>query len=160
MSRGASCRSVPWTAARCASLSSPYMALHSAHSNESTSRSYQCRRVFGVCEELCGSEGRPCDHLRKMMLEELQRRNYAQSTVNGYLRVFRSSPSIFTKRRTGLVRIALAGSRLICSYKGSSTRERCSRYVAALRFFSSCRTSTFASPDDDEPASYPLNAAA
>ena len=35
-------------------------------------------------------------HLRKMMLEELQRRNYSQQTTKAYLRTVRSSPGIFT----------------------------------------------------------------
>ena len=34
-------------------------------------------------------------HLRKMMLEELRRRNYAQSTVKGYLRVVQEFAEYF-----------------------------------------------------------------
>src|SRR5947209_12997421 len=36
----------------------------------------------------CGSQGGvPVTHLRRMMLEELQRRNYAKSTVKAYVRI-------------------------------------------------------------------------
>src|ERR1039458_7432443 len=35
----------------------------------------------------CGHKEVPVTQLRKKMLEELQRRNYAQSTVKGYLRI-------------------------------------------------------------------------
>ena len=37
----------------------------------------------------------PVTHLRKMMLEELRRRNYAQSTVKGYLRVVQEFAEYF-----------------------------------------------------------------
>ncbi len=36
-------------------------------------------------------------HLRKMMLEELQRRNYAQSTVVAYIRALRDFGRYFSK---------------------------------------------------------------
>ena len=36
--------------------------------------------------------------LRKMMLEELQRRNYAQSTVKGYLRVVQDFAEHFNRQ--------------------------------------------------------------
>jgi hypothetical protein len=31
--------------------------------------------------DICESQGRPCDYLREMVPEELQRRNYAQNTL-------------------------------------------------------------------------------
>ena len=34
-------------------------------------------------------------HLRKMMLEELQRRNYSQTTVNAYLKIVESFANYF-----------------------------------------------------------------
>jgi hypothetical protein len=37
--------------------------------------------------EINSGEEVPVTHLRKMMLEELQRRNYSQTTVNTYLKV-------------------------------------------------------------------------
>jgi len=39
-------------------------------------------------------------HLRKMMLEELERRNYAQTTIECYLRAVAEFPFTFTARRT------------------------------------------------------------
>ena len=38
------------------------------------------------CEIKCGSQGDLVTHLRKMMLEELQRRNYSKLTIKAYLR--------------------------------------------------------------------------
>jgi len=38
--------------------------------------------------------------LRTMMLEELQRRNYAQSAVKGYLRIVQDFAQHFTNRPT------------------------------------------------------------
>ena len=37
----------------------------------------------------------PVTQLRKMMLEELQRRNYAQNTVKGYLRIVQDFAQYF-----------------------------------------------------------------
>ena len=37
-------------------------------------------------------------HLRKMMLEELQRRNYSQSTVKAYIRIVRDFAKHFHQR--------------------------------------------------------------
>ncbi len=45
----------------------------------------------------CGSQEVPVTHLRKMMLEELQRRNYAQSTVVAYIRALRDFGRYFSK---------------------------------------------------------------
>jgi integrase/recombinase XerD len=39
-------------------------------------------------------------HLRKMMLEELERRNYAQTTIDAYLRIVAEFPFTFTALRT------------------------------------------------------------
>ena len=40
----------------------------------------------------------PVTHLRRMMLEELQRRNYAKSTVKAYLRIIQEFASHFHQR--------------------------------------------------------------
>jgi integrase/recombinase XerD len=42
-------------------------------------------------------------HLRKMMLEELQRRNYSQTTVNGYLKIVESFAKYFHRPPDQLV---------------------------------------------------------
>ena len=60
-------------------------------------------------------------HLRKMMLEELERRNYATSTIRAYLRAVDELRGISTVVPTNLDRITSASTRHICSAKGSIT---------------------------------------
>ena len=57
-------------------------------------------------------------HLRKLMLEELQRRNYSQTTVTAYVKTSRTSPSIFGKRPDQL------GPDDIRQYQAVSAEER------------------------------------
>ena len=74
-------------------------------------------------------------HLRKMMLEELQRRNYAETTISSYIRIvedfsrrFRRSPD-----RLGPKQIREYQSELFTKRKfaASTVTDIC----AALRFF-------------------------
>ncbi|MFZ0591513.1 MAG: tyrosine-type recombinase/integrase [Bryobacteraceae bacterium] len=74
-------------------------------------------------------------HLRKMMLDELQRRNYAQSTANQYVRIVREFAKHFAKAPDQL------GSDEIREYSAYLFRERkleagtVQQHVAGLRFF-------------------------
>jgi integrase/recombinase XerD len=73
--------------------------------------------------------------LRKMMLEELQRRNYAQNTVNGYLRIVQDFAQYFHQRPDQL------GPDHLRQYQAHLFQDRklnagtVQQYVAALRFF-------------------------
>jgi integrase/recombinase XerD len=74
-------------------------------------------------------------HLRKMMLEELQRRNYAQNTVKGYLRVVQDFAQHFRQRPDKL------GPDHLRQYQAHLFQDKklnagtVQQYVAALRFF-------------------------
>ena len=73
--------------------------------------------------------------LKKMMLEELQRRNYAQSTVKGYLRIVREFAEYFHQPPDKL------GPDHLRQYQAHLFQDRkldadtVQQYVAALRFF-------------------------
>ncbi len=74
-------------------------------------------------------------HLRKMMLEELQRRNYSESTIRGYVRAVQQFAKHFGKPPDKL------GPEELRSYQAFLLRERklavgtVVAHVAALRFF-------------------------
>ena len=74
-------------------------------------------------------------HLRKMMLEELQRRNYSQATIRAYLRAVQQFAQHFRKSPDKLGRSELR------SYQAYLLKERklavgsAVAHVAALRFF-------------------------
>ena len=79
--------------------------------------------------------GIPVTHLRKMMLEELQRRNYSQSTKRHYIqtvedfaRRFNCSPD-----RLGLRHIREYQAELF--QKRELSANSVGRHLAALRFF-------------------------
>ena len=73
--------------------------------------------------------------LRKMMLEELQRRNYAQNTVKGYLRIVQDFAQYFHQPPDKL------GPDHLRQYQAHLFQDRklnagtVQQYVAALRFF-------------------------
>ena len=46
---------------------------------------------------MSGHKGVPVTQLRKMMLEELERRNYSQSTVGAYVRTIRDLAGYFNR---------------------------------------------------------------
>ncbi len=76
----------------------------------------------------------PVTQLRKMMLEELQRRNYSQTTARSYLRSSAISPSTSIVRptnsdrtRSGIPGVPDRGGKLDARTVGYQT--------AALRFF-------------------------
>jgi len=74
-------------------------------------------------------------HLRKMMLEELQRRNYAETTINSYIRIVEDFSRRFQRPPDRL------GPQHIREYQSELFRKRklaastVTVYLAALRFF-------------------------
>src|SRR5260370_2584930 len=74
-------------------------------------------------------------HLRKMMLEELQRRNYAQNTIRSYIRIVEDFSRRFQRSPDRL------GPKHIREYQSELFTKRKYRantatvYLAALRFF-------------------------
>ncbi|MGA8233277.1 MAG: site-specific integrase [Candidatus Acidiferrales bacterium] len=74
-------------------------------------------------------------HLRRMMLEELQRRNYAKSTVKAYLRIIQEFANYFHQRPDKL------GPQHLREYQAYLFQEKkleagtAQQHVAALRFF-------------------------
>ena len=74
-------------------------------------------------------------HLRKMMLEELQRRNYAETTISGYIRIVEDFSRRFQRPPDRL------GPQHIREYQSELFRKRklaastVTVYLAALRFF-------------------------
>jgi len=78
-------------------------------------------------------------HLRKMMLEELQRRNYAETTIGCYLRTvedfsrhFHCSPDRLGPRHIREYQAELFQKR---KFSPNTVAQR----LAALRFYNSCR---------------------
>ena len=74
-------------------------------------------------------------HLRKMMLDELQRRNYAETTINSYIRIVEDFSQRFQRRPDRL------GPQQIREYQAELFKKRklaastVTVYLAALRFF-------------------------
>ena len=74
-------------------------------------------------------------HLRKMMLEELQRRNYAETTTRHYIRTVEDFSRRFNRAPDGL------GPRHIREYQAELFQKRklspssVTQHLAALRFF-------------------------
>jgi len=74
-------------------------------------------------------------HLRKMMLEELQRRNYAKSTISSYIRIVEDFSRRFNRApdRLGPKHIREYQSELFTKRKFAASTVTI--YLAALRFF-------------------------
>ena len=73
--------------------------------------------------------------LRKMMLEELQRRNYSAITTRNYLRVVASFAKFFGKSPAKLGLNELRTYRAYLLQERKLTRGKVVNQVAALRFF-------------------------
>ena len=65
-------------------------------------------------------------HLRDIMLEELQRRNYSDSTSGTICGSSRSSHNTSASHPTSSAQIIFAATKLICSRIGGSAREQSS----------------------------------
>ena len=97
-----------------------------------------------------GSQGGPCDPTAKMMLEELQRRNYSQTTVKGYLRVVEAFARYFHRSPDQL------GPEQIRAYQVYLFKDRklnahtVGQHTAALRFFY-CKTLKRQYPIEEVP---------
>ncbi len=63
-------------------------------------------------------------HLRQIMLEELERRNYAQATIHCYIRTVEHFARHFHRPPDRLVRSTSASIKLPCSPSGSWRRTR------------------------------------
>jgi hypothetical protein len=92
--------------------------------------------IFGTADVVWVTEkGDSCDRLRKMMLEELQRRNYSEITTRKYLQYVTALARHFGKSPDQL------GPNELRSYQAYLLRERkvtpdtAVNCVAALRFF-------------------------
>ena len=77
-------------------------------------------------------------HLRQMMLDELQRRNYSQNTVRSYIHAVKILRSTSTVRPTASGQTTSASTRSICFAIANSRRVR-SKVVLPLCVFSSSR---------------------
>src|SRR5260370_37668802 len=83
---------------------------------------------------MCGSQGDLVTQLRKMMLEELQRRNYAQNTARTYIKIVEKFAEHFDRSPDRL------GPAQIREYQIHLFRDRhlspgtVEQHVAALRF--------------------------
>ena len=62
-------------------------------------------------------------HLRKMMLEELQRLNYAQNTTRSYIRTVEEFARHLTAHRIAWARGIFANTKRCCFTNGSCHRE-------------------------------------
>ena len=62
-------------------------------------------------------------HLRQAMLEELQRRNYATTTVQYYIQAVERFASTFARRRTNSIRATCGRIRRTCCASGSSAAD-------------------------------------
>ena len=74
-------------------------------------------------------------HLRRVMLEELQRRNYATTTVQYYIQAVERFAKHFHRPPDQLNQHHLRSIRPISCASESSSRGRCKLHVSALRFF-------------------------
>ena len=67
-------------------------------------------------------------HLRKMMLEDLQRRNYAETTINSYIRIVEDFSQRFQRPPDCLAPSRFANTKQNCS-RSESSRQAPLRYI-------------------------------
>jgi len=70
-------------------------------------------------------------HLRKMMLEDLQRRNYAETTINSYIRIVEDFSQRFQRPPDRLGPSRFANTKRNCS-RSESLRQAPLRYILQL----------------------------
>jgi integrase/recombinase XerD len=80
-------------------------------------------------------------HLRKMILDELQRRNYFQSTVDAYLSALRDFASHFARPPDRLGPEHIRAFRLYLPRDGNLAANTVKRRMAAVQFYSPGRSS-------------------
>ena len=88
--------------------------------------------------------------LRKMMLEELQRRNYAQTTVNGYLKVVAAFAEYFHRPPDQLGAEQIRAYQVYLLHEKKLNARTVGHHTAALRFFF-CKTLKRAYPVEEVP---------
>ena len=88
--------------------------------------------------------------LRKMMLEELQRRNYSQTTVNGYLKVVTAFAEYFHRPPDRLGPEQIRAYQVYLLTEKKLNARTVGHHTAALRFFF-CKTLKRAYPIEEVP---------
>src|SRR5215469_3369883 len=83
--------------------------------------------------------GVPVTHLRKMMLEDLQRRNYAQNTTRYYIRAVEDFARYFNCPPDRLGQRHIREYQAMLFHKRKLSAGTVTVYLAALRFFY-CKT--------------------
>jgi integrase/recombinase XerD len=81
----------------------------------------------------------PVTQLRKMMLEELQRRNYSQSTVKGYLKIVEAFANYFHRSPDQLGPEQIRAYQVYLFKEKKLNARTVAQHTAALRFFF-CKT--------------------
>jgi hypothetical protein len=97
--------------------------------------------------------------LRRMMLEELERRNYAQSTTRAYLHTIEDLARYSNDRRTSLGPSTFVNTRPTCSGSGSCRRTPSISGPAHCDSFSSSSSrnhgASLKRPTQEETSGYP-----
>ena len=89
-------------------------------------------------------------HLRKMMLEELQRRNYSQTTVRGYLKIVEAFAKYFHRSPDQLGPEQIRAYQVYLFTGRKLNARTVGHHTAALRFFF-CKTLKRAYPIEEVP---------
>ena len=92
----------------------------------------------------------PVTQLRKMMLEELQRRNYSQTTVKGYLKIVEAFAKYFHRAPDQLGPEQIRAYQVYLFTERKLNARTVGHYTAALRFFF-CKTLKRAYPIEEAP---------
>src|ERR1041384_7893729 len=92
----------------------------------------------------------PVTQLRKMMLEELQRRNYPQTTVNGYLKIVAAFAKHFQHPPDQLGPEQIRAYQVYLFNEKKLNARTVGHHTAALRFFY-CKTLKRAYPVEEVP---------
>jgi integrase/recombinase XerD len=96
--------------------------------------------------------------LRKQMLEELQRRNYSQTTVKGYLKIVEAFAKYFHRSPDRLGPEQIRAYQVYLFTERKLNARTVVHHTAALRFFFFCKTLKRPYPIEEVP--YPRRRAA